>query len=570
LTTWCSLAEAVERHVRPGDAIHVAIGHSRWSALLRELARQHWQRRSRLTLQMASLSSLGAVLFRSGCIDKVVTVYSGDSFPSFTPNPVFQEAYGTGDVKVENWSFLTYIQRLRAAATGLPAAVTTSLVGSSMAEQDAYHEVDTSLGRVALVEPLVPDIAMLHAAVADHAGNLAIAPPSLEGYLGAFAARRGVVATVDRVVEDLSRWSSFVRIPAYRVLAAVECPFGAHPGGVYPGTAGARLPLDGYEEDRDFWIEARNASRRDDFDSWIAEWILGPTTHDAYLQKLGPQRLERLVAAVRGERRAPQLPDASTVPSRGERAATWAAQLIADRIIEANVDVVLAGAGLANLAAWVAVDVARTLGSHAGLVAELGLWNYQPVPGDPMIFNFANFPTAVMLSDTEAALGTWVNSPTSYSIACVGAAQIDKAGNVNTTLIPDGAYLVGSGGGNDVITNANEAVVVTTMMPGRFVDRVPYITSPGARVSAVVTDVGILSKRDGELVLTSVPLHSDGTAAAVQDARSRCGWDLRVAPEVGLLPHVSASDVLRLRTYDPQGVFLGRPGAPTPAVSEME
>jgi hypothetical protein len=74
---------------------------------VRELARQYWGKPAGFTLIMASLSSLGAVLFRAGCPKKVITVYSGDSLPVLTPNPVFQQAYASGTVEVENWSFLT-------------------------------------------------------------------------------------------------------------------------------------------------------------------------------------------------------------------------------------------------------------------------------------------------------------------------------------------------------------------------------------------------------------------------------------------------------------------------------
>ena len=68
---------------------------------------------------MLSLSSLGALFFRGGLVDKVVTAYSGDSFPTYTPNPIFQKAYKDGEVEVEHWSILTYLQRLEAAARGL-------------------------------------------------------------------------------------------------------------------------------------------------------------------------------------------------------------------------------------------------------------------------------------------------------------------------------------------------------------------------------------------------------------------------------------------------------------------
>ncbi|WP_439678414.1 CoA-transferase [Embleya sp. MST-111070] len=555
---FCRLDEAIARHVRPGDAVHIMMGHSRWSALARELARQHWGKRSEFTLIMASLSSLGAVLFRSGSLKKVVTVYSGDSFPVFTPNPVFQEAYASGAVEVENWSFLTYIQRLRAAATGVPAVVTASVRDSSMAENEAYQEVDTGLGRIGLVAPLVPDVTLVHAAVADRQGNLAIAPPMFEGVVGALASRRGVIATVEKVVDDLRPWSSMVRIPAHRVLGIVEAPFGAHPGGVYPGPSGARLPVRGYVEDVPYWISVREATRRADFDDWIKEWILEPADHDAYLAKVGPHRLEDLVRAAECPAPAPTTTRQDEPPTGPERAAVWLADIVARRVAETGADTVLAGAGLANLAAWVGVARATKEGHRVALAAELGLWDYTPTPGDPFIFSFANFPSSTMLLDTEQVLGNLVNGRFFRSIACVGAARIDRRGNINTTRIDGGVYLVGSGGGNDVITNADEVLVVGTMDRRRFVEDCGYVTSPGGRVTTVVTDLGVLSKEDGELVLTHVAPGPGSRADRVARVRDRCGWDVTVSPHLRDLREVVARDVEELRSFDPEGYFLGR------------
>ena len=266
-----SLSAAVERHIVPGDVVHLGLGHSRWTAAARELVRQWWGRDPGFTLVMLSLSSLGALFFRGGLVRKVITAYSGDSFPTYTPNPIFQQAYSGGAVQVEHWSILTYVQRLEAAARGLPAMTTGSLRGSSMAANADYAEVDSPFGPVGLLAPLTPDVALVHGVVADRAGNVALNPPLLEGVWGALAARRGAVVTVERVVDDLSPWAERVLLPAHRVLAIVEAPFGAHPGGVF-----ARgLPADGYGEDVEFWVAARDASRGD-FDAWAKTWCLEP------------------------------------------------------------------------------------------------------------------------------------------------------------------------------------------------------------------------------------------------------------------------------------------------------
>ena len=107
------------------------------------------------------------------------------------------------------------------------------------------------------------------------------------------------------------------------------------------------------------------------------------------------------------------------------------------------------------------------------LTAELGLWGYEPTPADPFVFNHRSFPTATMLSDSEQILGMMAGSPGTTLLACLGAAQIDRFGNINSTVIPGRAFLVGSGGGNDVASRADEVVVMATLTGRRTVDRGP-------------------------------------------------------------------------------------------------
>ena len=87
-----SLSDAVTTHVQAGDTIHVMLGHSRWTAGARELARQFWGKDPGFTLVMTSIGALGAVFFRGGLLKKVITAYSGNSFPRsstgrFSPCP---------------------------------------------------------------------------------------------------------------------------------------------------------------------------------------------------------------------------------------------------------------------------------------------------------------------------------------------------------------------------------------------------------------------------------------------------------------------------------------------------
>ena len=86
---------------------------------------------------------------------------------------------------------------------------------------------------------------------------------------------------------------------------------------------------------------------------------------------------------------------------------------------------VLAGAGVANLAAWFGVQLARDRGAPTVLTAELGLLGYEPTPADPFVFNHRAFPSATLLADADAVLGTLVPGPGTRCVACLGAAQID-------------------------------------------------------------------------------------------------------------------------------------------------
>jgi acyl CoA:acetate/3-ketoacid CoA transferase alpha subunit/acyl CoA:acetate/3-ketoacid CoA transferase beta subunit len=551
-----SVTDAVREHVQAGDAMHVVVGHTRWSAAVREVVRQWWDRDPGFTLVMLSLSSLGALFFRGGLVRHVVTGYSGDTFPNFTPNPWFQRGYTSGAVDVEHWSFLAFAQRLEAGARGLPAVTTRSIARSSMAANDGFADIETPFGPVGLLAPLQADVAILHAPVADRDGNVAVAPPLLEGVWGALGARRGAIVTVERVVDDLRPWSDHVRIPAHRVLAVCEVPMGAHPGGLFARD----LPVDGYGEDYDFWIEARAASRRDDYDEWIRHWVLEPADQAAYLARLGDARVDALRAkadpSVHAARAAEHRPDLDAPPNAWELAATFAARHLAARVDALDAHAVLAGAGVANLAAWLGVRQARARGSAVQLTAEIGLWGYEPMLGDPFVLNHGNFPTATMLGDAAMVLGGLVGGTGTTTIGCLGGAQVDRGGNINSTLIPDGPFLVGSGGGNDVASVAAENVVVATLTPARTPEACGYVTSPGHAVRALVTDLGTLEKDDGELVLTAVPAGAGSVADRVATAVAACGWELRVAAEVTELDAPTPAELAALRGWDPQGWFL--------------
>ncbi len=223
---------------------------------------------------------------------------------------------------------------------------------------------------------------------------------------------------------------------------------------------------------------------------------------------------------------------------------------------DVGADAVLAGAGVANLAAWVAVGRARAGGSRVTLTAELGLFGYEPTPADPYIFNHRVFPDTPYLSDASAVLGMVIGGPGTTTMGCLGAAEVDRHGSLNSTELAGGRFLVGSGGANDVASRATACVVITLARPERLPESVAYITSPGHRVVSVVTDKGVLRRQDGTLRVAAVPAGDDSVEDRVRSFVAACGYTPDVARVVEELAPVQSDEVQALREFDRQRLFL--------------
>ena len=425
-----------------------------------------------------------------------------------------------------------------------------------MAGNPAFSLVESPVGTLGILEPLVPDVALVHAAAADSAGNLVFSEPLLDGVWGAWAARRGVVATVERILDDIEGLGHRVRVPAHRVLAVVEAPYGAHPGGCYaPG-----LPVRSYGEDIAHWSMVAEACAGGELDAYADEWVLGPATHDEYLAKVGSEQLQWL------EGRSDPMSwkaDSDAHPvvegpafTAWEQAAAYGAREVERVVADVGADAVLAGAGVANLAAWTAVSRARAAGSPVTLTAELGLWGYEPTPADPYIFNQRVFPSTPFLSDASTVLGMVIGGPGTVTVGCLGAAEVDRAGNLNSTQLGNGRFLVGSGGANDVASRATACVVLTLARPERLPDTAAYVTSPGDRVVSVVTDKGILRRSEGVLRVAAVPAGPGSVEERIRAFVASCGYAPAVARQVEELPEVTVREVRSLREFDRERLFL--------------
>jgi acyl CoA:acetate/3-ketoacid CoA transferase beta subunit len=149
-----------------------------------------------------------------------------------------------------------------------------------------------------------------------------------------------------------------------------------------------------------------------------------------------------------------------------------------------------------------------------------------------------------------------VGGPATRTVACLGAAQVDRRGNLNSTLVPGGPFLVGSGGANDVASRATACVVVTLARADRVVEEVGYVTSPGRNVVSVVTERGILRKHGNELVVAAVPRGPEPLGERVAALAAALGFSPAVADDLAELEPPATEEVLALRRYDPERLFL--------------
>lgn len=553
-----TLERAVADHITPGMHLQLVSGLTRPVAICLEIVRRFAGSNPGFTLSAMSFTGPPAVMVEAGLLDVVITTFFGEGYPAPGPNPMVQRAFREGRFQLSAWSILSYTQRLLAGALGLPFIPTRSLAGSSMAE-DNPDVVELPDGQGLGVRPLVPDVALIHAPAADRFGNTLFGAPFGDEGLGAWAARRGAIVTVERIVEteEVVAHSQNVRIPAGRVLAVAEAPFGAHPGPLFCG--GVEDLVQPYAEDAPFFAEFREACRDEEETSvWKKTWATG-VSHPQYVESLGKARLDQLrrrakAGSWRDETQSWQSQAlAGGDPSAPELAVLAGAGALAEIVRRRGATRILAGVGLSNLAAWLARAALAAQGVPVDLMVELGLYGYVPPPGEPYLVSNRVAATAAGLGGVLDILGSALARDDSVGI--LGAGEVDSRGNLNSSRTGEGDLLVGSGGANDVASIAAEVVVVALMGRRRFVPSAAYVTCPGKSISSVATQHGILEKDEtGELVLAAV--YGDA-ATTVERARAECGWDLRVARSLRGLPAPDPDDLALLRAYDPNGYFLG-------------
>jgi glutaconate CoA-transferase subunit B len=201
------------------------------------------------------------------------------------------------------------------------------------------------------------------------------------------------------------------------------------------------------------------------------------------------------------------------------------------------------GIGLPSLAA----NLARaTHAPRCVLIYESGTIGAKPTVPPLSIGDGELAETADAVVSVPEMFAYWLQGGR-IDVGFLGAAQIDRHGNLNSTVI--GAYdhpkvrLPGGGGAPEIATSCRDIFVMLRQSPRAFVDRLDFLTSVGTRVRVVVTDLGILEP-DGEGELTLTRLHPGAT---VEQARAATGWALQVADRVGETAQPTEAELAALR-----------------------
>jgi acyl CoA:acetate/3-ketoacid CoA transferase beta subunit len=465
---------------------------------------------------------------------------------------------------------LSLTQAVMAGALNLPFIPTRSVIGSSLADDNkhAVRIVDDVFGsgeKICLIKSLCPDISIVHGWAADSMGNVILPGPPRDAW-AAKASRNGIIVCVEKLVgEDFIRnHSLLVKIPGSLVNAVCVAPRGAHPQNM---SAQSLPEFEGYGLDYAFLKAFRKATEDPDaYSRWVKDWILDCPSNEAYLDKLGERQTHDVENSAKpqapvNEKKAPatsQIDEKEATAT--EHAIIGGARIIKDIILAHQYKSMFAGIGLSGLAGWCAYYFLKEQDYHVDLIAA-GI-GYQPCPGDPLLISAANMATAKMISDSLDLHGVGAGGINSRCLGVLGAGQIDKNGNINSTIIRsrkgDDIYLAGAGGGNDIASVAQEVVVVALHRANRFVEKVRYITCPGTRVSTLATNEGLFVKNDSGFILKGYYPKPDVSEEKerVNQIAGACGWELHTAPQLEKMSAPTPEELKLLRSFDPEGVFL--------------
>mgnify|MGYP003618667948 CR=1 FL=1 len=241
--------------------------------------------------------------------------------------------------------------------------------------------------------------------------------------------------------------------------------------------------------------------------------------------------------------------------------------IAASRALRGN-RTVFVGVGLPNIACNLA---RRSHSPEMELVYESGVFGAQPARlplsiGDPTLVSGAT--SVVSMAD----LFMLYLQRGLIDVALLGGAQIDRFGNLNTTVIGDynkpKTRLPGSGGACEIAINARRVFMIMRLSKRAFIPKIDFLTSPGhldggdARQrlgmpgygpDKVITDRALFTFDNPEREMMLVELAPGET---IENVQAVVGWPVRVADEMRQMETPSTEELTLIREeLDPQGLY---------------
>ncbi|MEX2450354.1 MAG: CoA-transferase [Rhodospirillales bacterium] len=282
-----SLSDAVARTVKDGDTVFIGgFGHAVPFALGHEILRQGFKN---LTLCRSGTDILFDLMIAAGAVKKAVFGYLGN--PGIGLGQAFRRAVKAGAIEYEDWTNFAMILRLHAARLGVPFLPARILqIGDMPNVLPDLKTLDCPYTgeQLTCIPALKPDVALIHAQHADREGNIKFYGIDGDTVEGALAADK-IVVSVEHFIEpeQIAETPELTRIPAHRVTAVAEVPWGAHPSYV-EGFYG--------RDDTHFYDYDKIAREDESLRQYLQKWVYDCPDRRTYLETVGAEKLSELKA----------------------------------------------------------------------------------------------------------------------------------------------------------------------------------------------------------------------------------------------------------------------------------
>ena len=553
---------AIQKLVKDGDYLGIGgFGMDRIpAAALHEIVRQG---RKHLTLAGHTATHDGQILCAGNCLDKVDAAYVvGVELLGLSPN--YRRTFQEGKVKVTEWTNATLAWRFKAAAMGLSFLPVRTMLGTETIKHSRAIEYKCPFtGEIyALVPACSPDISIIHVPRADEFGNCQIDGITVSDSDLARASKKLIITCEEIIPTDQIRSEpERTIIPYYCVDAVVHIPYGSYPCNM-PGM---------YYFDLEH-LKEWNESERDlqNLEKFVNKYIYGVKDWNGYLEVCGGKKKMAELKTIELNPHA-QLNTQSPIHNTLSYNMTEFMICTASRFLEDGKTVVV-GTGLPMLSAMLAQ---KTHAPNLLMMFEAG--GIAPLlPALPLsVGDSRTHYKSLVATSMPEIMETCARGMVDY--AFLGGAQIDKFGNLNSTMIGTDyerpkVRLPGSGGANDLASLCWNTIIIMKMDKHKFVEKLDFLTTPGYLSGAGSREKAGLPPKTGPLkvitdccvlgfdeVTKEMQLESLYPGVTLEEVQNRASFKIKVKEGLKLAstkePTQEELEILR-KEIDPTGQVI--------------